>query len=174
MIRTHSTGTRLRAVLVCLFFISTFIHAQKQSLPAAPQITVRDISNKLVNTDSLIADGPLIIDFWATWCAPCMAEFRALKKIVKQHKNKNLRVLAISQDAPSEIAKVKQTVKTHRLPFIVAIDKDKRIGQKYHVNALPSLFLVGTDGKVHLRTRGFVSGDEIKLEKEIRDLLKVE
>jgi cytochrome c biogenesis protein CcmG, thiol:disulfide interchange protein DsbE len=174
MICTHSTGTRLPAVLVCLFFICLYVHAQEQALPTAPSFTVRDIGNKLVNTDSLIADGPLIIDFWATWCAPCMAEFRALKKIVKQHKDKNLRVLAINQDAPSEIAKVKQTVKTRRLPFIVAIDKDKSIGQKYHVNALPTLFLVGTDGKVHLRTRGFVSGDGVKLEKEIRDLLQVE
>jgi len=158
----------------CLLFFTLPIRAQEQSLPTAPSFTVRDINNKLISTDSLIAKGPLIIDFWASWCAPCMAEFNALKKIAAEHKDKNLQVLAISQDTPSEVAKVKQTVKTRRVPFIVAMDKDKSIGQKYFVNALPSLYLIGIDGKVHLRTRGFVTGDDVKLEKEIREFLEKE
>lgn len=159
---------------VCLLFFTASTFSQEQSLPTAPSFSVRTLNNDLVSTDSLIGKGPLIIDFWATWCAPCMAEFKALKKIAAEHKDKHLQVLAISQDAPSEIAKVRQTVKTRRLPFIVAIDRDKSIGQKYFVNALPSLYLIGTDGKVHLRTRGFVTGDEVKLEKEIRELLEKE
>lgn len=171
---TVSAGMRGTMLLACFICCAFPIPAQEKSFPAAPSFTVRDLDNKLIGTDSLIAQGPLIIDFWATWCVPCMAEFKALKKIVAQHKDKNLQVLAISQDEPSEVAKVRQTAKTRRLPFIIAMDKDKSIGQKYFVNALPSLYLIGTDGKVHLHTRGFTRSDEVKLEKEIREILNKE
>ena len=54
------------------------------------------------------------------------------------------------------------------------MNKDKIIGQKYFVNALPSLYLIGTDGKVHLHSRGFITGDEVTREMEIREILKNE
>jgi peroxiredoxin len=169
---TIATGMRRIILFTCLFFHAFPIWAQQKTLPKAPSFIVRDINNKLISTDSLIRHGPLIIDFWATWCAPCLAEFKTIKKIVAANKDKNLKVLAISQDAPSEIAKVKQTAKTRRLPFIIAIDTDKSIGQKYFISALPSLYLIGTDGNVHLHTRGFVTSDEGKLEKAIREILE--
>ncbi len=169
-----STGMRGIFFFACLFLHALPATAQEKQLPTAPSFTVHDLDNKLVSTDSLIEKGPLIIDFWATWCVPCMSEFKFLKRIVAEHKDKNLKVLAISQDAPSEDAKVRQTVRSRRLPFIVAMDRDKTIGRKYFVSALPSLYLIGTDGKVHLHTRGFVASDEVKLEKEIREILEKE
>ena len=171
---TISTGMRRTVLFACLFFSAFPVPAQEKALPIAPSFTVRDLNNKLISTDSLIARGPLIIGFWATWCASCMAEFTELKKIVAKFSDNNLQVLAISQDAASEVSRVRQTVKSRRLPFIVAIDRDKSIGQKYFVNALPSLYLVGTDGKVHMYSRGFVTGDELKLEKGIRAILEKE
>ena len=171
MSKTVLQGMRRTIFFACFFLYAFPTLAQEKTLPTAPSFTVRDINNRLINTASLISQGPLIIYFWATCCAPCKAELKALKKIITKHKDNNLRVLAISQDSPSEVAKVKQTVKTQRLPFIIAMDKDKSIGQKYFVKALPSLYLIGTDGRVHVHTRGFVKGDEVKLEKEIREIL---
>jgi cytochrome c biogenesis protein CcmG, thiol:disulfide interchange protein DsbE len=152
---------------VCVF--SVMAAQPGKELPTAPVFTARDIDNRLVFIDSLIARGPLIIDFWATWCAPCMAEFRALEKIVKKYAGKGMTVLAINEDGPAEAAKVKQMAAMKKWPFIVVIDNGKSIAQKFNVNAMPSLFLIQGDGKIHMFTRGYVAGDEVKLEEELRD-----
>jgi cytochrome c biogenesis protein CcmG, thiol:disulfide interchange protein DsbE len=161
----------------CFFGFATPAGAAEPSIQQrvkAPAFTARDLRNKLVSTDTLLAEGPLIIDFWATWCAPCKEEFKALKKIVTTYRAQNLRVLAVNEDGPSEITKVRQTVAMTKLPFIVVTDNDKSIMELYNVTALPSLFLVGTDGTIHLFSRGYIAGDEKKLEQKIQELLAEE
>ncbi|MBN1574939.1 MAG: TlpA family protein disulfide reductase [Chitinispirillaceae bacterium] len=168
-----SCGTRRWLHVACILFssVAMIIAAEPGgNLPAAPRFSVRDINNRLVSIDTLIARGPLIVDFWATWCAPCMAEFRAIEKLVKKYGDKNLTVLAVSEDGPSEAAKVKQTVRMKKWPFIVVMDNGRSIAQKFNVTALPALFLIGSDGKIRMHTRGFVPGDEAKLEEELREI----
>jgi thiol-disulfide isomerase/thioredoxin len=167
-----SRMTRRELLAVCVLFssiVSTLAAAPGGDLPTAPRFTVRDINNRLVSIDSLIVRGPLIIDFWATWCAPCMAEFRAIEKIIKKFGDKNLTVLAISEDGPSEAAKVKQMAATKKWPFIIVMDNGRNIAQKFNVDAMPSLFLLGKNGKIRMNSRGYAIGDEAKLEKELSD-----
>lgn len=164
--------TGLRSVYVLFSFaVSIFAAEPNSGLPKAPHFTARDVNNRLVSTDSLIVRGPLIIDFWATWCSPCLAEFRAIEKLLKKYENKNVTVLAVSEDGPSEAARVKQMAATNKWPFIVVMDNSRSIAQKFNVSALPSLFLIGSDGKIRMNTRGYVVGDEAKLEKELRDTI---
>ena len=91
------------------------------------------------------------------------------KKYLKEYSDKNLTVLAVSEDGPSETARVKQMVRMKKWPFIVVMDNGRNIAQKFNVTALPALFLIGSDGKIHMHTRGFVPGDEAKLEEKLRD-----
>lgn len=168
--------TRRALLVACILFsfiVSSIGAAPGGDLPTAPRFTVRDINNRLVSIDSLILRGPLIIDFWATWCAPCRAEIRAIEKLVKKYGEKNLTVLAISEDGPSEAAKVKQMAATNKWPFIIVMDNGRSIAQKFNVDAMPSLFLLGKNGKIRMNSRGYAIGDEAKLEKELSDTTDV-
>ena len=99
-----------------------------------------------------------------------MAEFRTIEKIVKKNAGRNPVVLAVSEDGPSETARVRQMARTKKWPFIVVMDNGRTIAQKFNVNALPSMFLIGKDGNIRMHTQGFVAGDEAKLEDELRGL----
>jgi peroxiredoxin len=171
MIKDLFCSTRWGILGACILFLpvsATIAEGQDGSLATAPRFTVRDINNHLVSIDTLITRGPLIVDFWATWCAPCMAEFKVIEKLVRKYKDRNPAVLAVSEDGPSETARVKQMVRMKKWPFIVVMDNGKSIAQKFNVNALPALFLIGSDGKIRLHARGFVPGDEAKLEENLR------
>jgi cytochrome c biogenesis protein CcmG/thiol:disulfide interchange protein DsbE len=170
---TASQRTRTDFRFACVFFLCVFLaHGAdpKRNLADAPSFIARDINNRVVSIDSLRVKGPVVVDFWATWCVPCLLELKALKKLAKQYKDKQLTVVAISQDNPGEIAKVKQMVAAKKWPFIVVIDAGKKIAAKYQVRSVPALFLVQADGKVLYSSRGFVTGDEVKLEEAIREL----
>ena len=173
MTSTELQRTRWGFLIACMFFwgvVASYAGESGNDFPDAPSFVARDIHNRIVSLDSLRKNGPVIVDFWATWCVPCMLELKALKKLSKKYKDKNLTIIAISLDNQAEIAKVKQMTAANRWPFTVAVDAGKKIGEKYHVTSVPALFLIDTGGKVRYSSRVYVIGDEVKLEEAINEL----
>jgi peroxiredoxin len=96
----------------------------------------------------------LIINFWASWCNPCVQEFPSMLKLVEQFKG-DLVVLAVSED--EEQVDIESFSKAFKLPqanFHVVWDKDKAIMGKYGVEKIPESFLVGKDGKLIRKVLG--------------------
>jgi cytochrome c biogenesis protein CcmG/thiol:disulfide interchange protein DsbE len=173
MTSTDLQRTRTGFRIACVFFLCALMAhgaGSQRNLPEAPSFIARDIHNRLVSLDSLLNNGPVIVDFWATWCVPCMLELKALKKLSKKYKDKNLTIIAVSLDNQAEIAAVKQMTAANRWPFTVIVDIGKKISEKYHVTSVPALFLIDTDGKISYSSRGYVTGDEVKLEEAINGL----
>lgn len=169
----HTTCSTLYTLtaLAVLLLSSGARSEESAAKPQAPSFSVRDINNRLVSTDSLLKKGPVIVDFWATWCIHCMSEMKMLTRLVEKYGADRFTVLAISQDAPAERSKVRQVAKSKKWPFTIAIDNGKSIAQSYQVNALPALFLVGKDGTIAAVARGFTAGDEATLEETLGRLL---
>jgi peroxiredoxin len=138
----------------------------------APDFTLRDIRGKTVNGAKLFAQGPVIVDFWATWCVPCRPELKALANIHKKYKDSGLTILAISEDGVEETARVKQFVRTEKMPFVVIVDRNKELIKLFHASAVPTLFLIEKGGKIRATHIGFLSGDDKKIEKEVASLIK--
>ncbi|MEW6042579.1 MAG: TlpA disulfide reductase family protein [Elusimicrobiota bacterium] len=138
----------------------------------APIFKVRDIEGKQVSMEELFHKGPIIVDFWATWCNPCKAELKALAKLYKKYKAQGLEVVAISEDNVEESAKVKQFVKMKKMPFIVIIDRNKELMEKFHAATVPSLFLIAKHGRIYSIHIGYLPGDEKKLEQELLALIR--
>ncbi len=94
------------------------------------------------------------MNFWASWCNPCVEEFPSMVKLVKEFKG-DVVILAISEDDQTDDIKV--FTKAMGLPephFEVVWDKDKRSMKDYGVEKLPESFLVGRDGKLIRKVLG--------------------
>jgi peroxiredoxin len=165
--RTFVSGTFIVLVVMLSIWPTAALDTGR-----APDFTIRDIRGKTVNGAKLFAQGPVIVDFWATWCVPCRPELKALAKIHKKYKNSGLTILAISEDGVEETARVKQFVRTEKMPFVVIVDRSKELIKLFHASAVPTLFVIEKGGKIRATHVGFLSGDEKKIEKEVASLIE--
>ena len=108
---------------------------------------------------SLISDKPasyFIINFWASWCAPCIKEMKSLNSL--QKKVSSLRVITISQDKSLDIAK--KFFKKNKHKFLEKyFDKDKKVLSKFSIRGLPTTFIVNKNYKVFAKVEGIIEWD---------------
>ena len=86
----------------------------------------------------------VLVNFWATWCPPCLEEMPAMERLYQQHKGSGLIVIAVSLDADPSL--VPPYLKQSKLTFPVALDPKAEVANKYGVRALPSSFVVDRAG----------------------------
>jgi peroxiredoxin/tetratricopeptide (TPR) repeat protein len=110
----------------------------------------------------------VIINFWATWCVPCIQEMPSLKRIYDKYRTRGLEVLAVSTD--EDAASVAPFVKNNDLPFPVL--HDQSFSKQLGVDALPTNLFLDQKGHIRYRKTGFVEGDERELEAVVLELLK--
>ena len=107
----------------------------------------------------LLNDKPasfFIINFWASWCAPCIKEMKSLNSL--QKKISSLRVITISQDKSLDLAK-KFFKKNKHESLEKYFDKDKKVLSKFSLRGLPTTFIVDKDYKVFAKVEGIIEWD---------------
>jgi cytochrome c-type biogenesis protein len=109
----------------------------------------------------------VLVNFWATWCGPCVVETPALVRVYHKYKDRGFSVIGVALQ--SEDDKIKEFVKKYRVPYAIASDTTSEVGLRYQVFALPSSFLFTADGKVKKAFTGYV--EEEALERELEAVL---
>jgi peroxiredoxin len=88
----------------------------------------------------------VMVNFWATWCPPCLEEMPAMERLYRRHRDAGFTLVAVSVDA--DPAKVTPFLTSHRLTFPVALDPRMDLANSYAVRALPSSFIVDGAGNL--------------------------
>ena len=156
-------------VLVAIIF--TAIYADKQRDIMLPDLSVRLLDGKQVRLSALLEEGPLLVSFWATWCAPCKKEMIFLEKFHQKYNENSFRVLAISTDSPKSMSKVKSYIRAKKHTFLVGIDPNQEIAKKMNALLMPTTLILNKDRKVSWYHQGFIPGDEKEIEAQIRAVL---
>jgi peroxiredoxin len=86
----------------------------------------------------------VMINFWATWCPPCLEEMPAMERLYRRQKDAGFVLVAVSVDADGK--KVAPFVNEHKLTFAIGLDPKMDLANGYAVRALPSSFIVARDG----------------------------
>ncbi len=127
----------------------------------APEFVAYDENGNEIKSSSLIGNGFVLFDFWASWCAPCRAENPNLVKAYSKYKDKGLKIVSISLDNNAERWKNAYT-KDH-LGWLQLIDKNAWAGDgvvKFGIRLIPANFLISPDGKIIAHN---LKGDNLEL-----------
>jgi peroxiredoxin len=109
------------------------------------------------------------LDFWASWCAPCRQSFPWMSTMQRRHRERGLRVIAVSVD--TRHADVQRFVGREQPAFAIALDPTGAIAARYAVRAMPSSVLIDTDGRVLAVHAGFRASEADGLERRIEQAL---
>jgi thiol-disulfide isomerase/thioredoxin len=97
----------------------------------------------------------VVLDFWATWCGPCMQTMPLVDGVARDFADKGVELVAVNLEEQPE--QIKSMLERHKLKLTVALDRDGVVAAKYAVTAIPQTVVVDRDGKV---ARLFVGGGQ--------------
>ena len=137
-------------------------------------------SAPIFDLPSIYADHPAIstaslegktvfVDFWASWCAPCLISLPLYNDMYHKYKDQGLEIVAINVDNPSEDGL--DFLLDTPLDFLIPADPDGEAAELFEVIGMPTSYLIEPDGTVKLVHMGFRSGDIEMIEEAIQDSL---
>ncbi|OFV98283.1 MAG: hypothetical protein A3F68_03505 [Acidobacteria bacterium RIFCSPLOWO2_12_FULL_54_10] len=128
---------------------------------------IEDVNGAKIRRADLVGK-VLLVNFWATWCAPCLIEIPWFIEFQEKYGPQGLQVIGVSLD-DDDIDKVKTYMQEHKMNYIVAMGDEKMTETFSGVIGLPTTFIVDRDGKFYSQHRGLVSKEII--ETELKQLL---
>jgi thiol-disulfide isomerase/thioredoxin len=108
----------------------------------------------------------IVLDFWATWCSPCLQTMPLVDKIVREFPDQKVRLLAVNME--EQPAEIKSTLERHKLDVPVILDIDGVAAARFAVTSIPQTVVIDRDGKI---SRLFIGGGP-KLAEPLRQALK--
>jgi len=136
-----------------------------------PNVVVKDLNGNSVNLSELKLDHPIIISFWATWCAPCKRELNTIHEVYEEWQSETgVELIAISIDDQKTINSVPVYVNGKGWEYLVLMDPNGDIKRAMGVNNVPHTFLIDKNGNIVYSHNNYAPGDEEKLYLEVKKL----
>jgi peroxiredoxin len=135
-----------------------------------PEINLPDLNSGKKISLAALKGKVVIIDFWASWCAPCKEEMPILESLYKRFKDQGLVVIGVSVDNETENAK--KFLSAVKVSFPIVHDGGKTVADKFKPPRMPTSYVVDKAGKIRFVHEGFRKEDGKKLEEEVMKLLK--
>ncbi len=137
--------------------------------PAPHPVTLNDISGDNYKRENF--EGKVtVVNFWATWCPPCVEEIPSLNRLREIMHGKPFELVSINYaETPGHVSAFMQRVS---VKFPVLMDLDGKVSQQWNVIAYPSTFVIGKDGRIHYGVNAAIAWDSPEVIATINRLLK--
>jgi cytochrome c biogenesis protein CcmG, thiol:disulfide interchange protein DsbE len=142
---THVSGAIANFWLVCA--LSPAVSAP-QIGATAPALVATELDGKVFDLAKLKGK-VVLVNYWATWCAPCKKDITKLDAFYHRHQTQNLEMIGISVDRPNDLPKVRKITAT--LAYPVAVLKDISVNGFGEPEGVPVTWIIDADGKVRDR-----------------------
>jgi peroxiredoxin len=139
----------------------------------APAFTLVDATGKKV-TLADFKGKVIVLDFWATWCGPCISSFPGMQKVVDQYRNNpNVKILFVNtwERADDKVKKATDFLAAKKYRFDVLFDKDNSVAEQFTVDAIPTKFVIDQSGNIRFQSMGY-SGSEAGLVAEVAAMVE--
>lgn len=175
----HQLGTRGRARAASVLTFAALAAAACGGGEAAgprvgapaPEYTASNLQGDSVSLSSLRGQ-VVLVNLWATWCAPCRHETPYLQSLSQEHGDEGLTIVGISMDTRDARDQVEEFVREYGVTYHVLVDPQMRGMDTWHVLGLPASFLIDREGTLRWMRFGPVSADDQEFAEALGTLLQ--
>ena len=125
----------------------------------APDFTVQDVDRKIALSD--LHGKIVVLNFWATWCPPCVDEMPSLVHLQQRLKDKGVTVLAVSVDVDE--GAYRRFLKDHNIDLLTVRDPDHKSSNLYGTFKFPETYIIDRDGKMRRKFIGEVDWNQAEV-----------
>jgi len=128
--------------------------AQAAGSPA-PALTGKTVDGEAFDLETM-RGRVVLVNVWATWCAPCREEFPELRRLAETHADRGFAVVGVSVDRRNALRAVKQMVADFSLAYPVVFDPESESIGAWEIRGYPTSFLVDREGVIRWRRDGII------------------
>ncbi|WP_075590410.1 TlpA family protein disulfide reductase [Labilibacter marinus] len=128
------------------------------------------LSNEVRSFEDLKGDQLTVLDFWASWCRPCIKAMPKLEKVYQEYKDKGVAVVGVNIDGPRSFSKAAPLIHSLKISYTNISDIEGKLKDELEVSSMPTLLII-KGNKVVYRHEGYAAGDEEEWRKKIEKLL---
>ena len=165
LLRFTLLGVPLAGVL--FFGVTEKLDRPVRAGEAAPAFALESLQGEPVEL-SRYRGRVVVLNFWATWCPPCVTEMPSLERLSKL--DNNVTVLTVSVDR--DLGILRKFVAEHGLTLAVARDPERRLAVRYGTYKYPETYILGPNGQVHDKIVGAVDWDQPNLRNHLLALAR--
>lgn len=148
-------------------------YAPSSTAGAPPDFQLETLTGETVRLSDHLGKEVVLVDFWATFCEPCLASMPHLDTLYKKYKGQGFVVFGISIDGPDSIAQVRNEVQKLGVSFPILLDQETRVVALYNPKtSAPYSVLIGRNGQIRQKREGYTTGSAAALEADIQAALK--
>jgi peroxiredoxin len=149
----------------------SFSQENQEATKKLPAVQLKDMNGNPVNTAELGLKGPIVISFWATWCAPCKRELNTIHELYEDWQAATgVTLVAVSIDDEKTKNQVPVYVNGKMWEYLVLMDPNGEFKRAMGVNNVPHTFLIDENGNIVYSHNNYAPGDEEKLYQKILEL----
>ncbi len=136
----------------------------------APQFAIESLSGNGNVSLGAFRGKVVYLDFWASWCAPCLVALPTLDKLRHELPEGQFQVLAVNLDR--DLDKARNFLRDHKIGYPSGTDPEGQVAETFELDTMPTSFLIDRNGVVRYVHRGFRKGDIDEIRAQIRKLLR--
>ncbi len=163
----NRTDFSMKISTTAIIFFSIGIQAYGQSYLYSQY---KDLEGNYISIQDTKGEKFTVLDFWATWCKPCVKSIPEIVKLNDEFVEKGVTIIGVDVDSPRNLAKVRPFALSKGIDYPVILDVEQELMTALNVSVLPTFIILDSDGKVVYTHEGFVPGEEKELRRKLEEL----
>lgn len=136
-----------------------------------PDFTLPVLDGQETRLSEVMGERLTLIDFWATWCGPCVKSIPSLVALSDSLESQGVRVVGVNVDSPRNLSKVSPFARSLGVDYPIFLDTNSEIMSELNIQAMPTLLVINEDREIVYSHEGFRAGDEAVVMDEVLLLL---